>query len=127
MKPMERKICTKCQMEKQISEYYISDTKRGYHQAECKDCNRITKKKWRERIRNDNRANILQYLGGSYQCTRCGFTHSTSSPFDWHHLDSNIKEASPMLMIHNNWEKLKKELDKCQFLCACCHRIEHHG
>ena len=114
-------------MDKNLSEYSWANKELGYLQSECKKCENIRKTLWRKIRRDDNRARILHYLGGSYRCSRCGFSHSTSSPFDWHHLEGTIKEKSPMSMIHDNWKKLKKELDKCIFLCANCHRIEHYG
>lgn len=124
---METKQCKRCHEVKNIENYYSSDKARGYFQPYCKECEKINKTEWRRLRREDNRARILHYLGGKYECPMCNFTHNTSSPFDWHHNDGEIKHKSPMLMIHDNWKKLKKELDKCTFLCSNCHRILHHG
>ncbi len=121
------KICRKCCVKKHINEFHMANTTRGYIKSECKECDKLRKNKWREYKRSDNRKRIIHYLGGAYVCRRCGFTHNTSSPFDWHHVDGETKLKNPMHMIHDKWDKLKEELDKCEFLCSNCHRIHHHG
>ena len=121
------KECTMCKRDTPLDKFSWKNKKLNYLASECKLCENDRKTGWRRVRRDDNRARILHYLGGEYKCTKCGFIHSTSSPFDWHHTSEELKIKSPMLMIHDNWKKLKSELDKCIFLCANCHRIEHHG
>jgi hypothetical protein len=121
------KVCTMCKRDTPIERYSWSNKKLGYRLSECQLCENDRKTEWRELRRKDNRMRVLHMLGGEYKCSRCSFTHTSPSPFDWHHLDVTKKEDSPMRMIHSNWKKLKQELDKCEFLCSNCHRIEHHG
>jgi hypothetical protein len=79
----------------------------------------------KERVKR-NREALKQYLGGSYKCEHCGFEHSTSAPFDFHHKDPNDKEGSVSALVQNAaLDRLFKEVDKCILLCANCHRIEH--
>ena len=79
----------------------------------------------KEAKRKDTRDKITEYLGGELKCSHCGFTHTTTAPFDWHHLDPDEKEYNPANLIMGDWDKLKAELDKCVFLCKNCHALEH--
>lgn len=44
--------------------------------------------------------------------------------FDFHHVrgekDFNVSGA-----VNKAWEYVKRELDKCELLCRCCHAIHH--
>lgn len=61
-----------------------------------------------------------QYKGG--KCEICGFKGLPAS-FDFHHIDPKTKSYSISNDPHTrSWDKLKLELDKCQLLCANCHR-----
>ena len=58
------------------------------------------------------------------KCAKCGFTDIRA--LVWHHLDPNEKVKSISEMIRNrvSMDKLQAELDKCELICANCHRIE---
>jgi predicted HNH restriction endonuclease len=75
--------------------------------------------------RVSNREKMLEYLGGEYKCKDCGITNSYYGMFDWHHLEPSRKSERPSRLLTRKWETLKKELDKCIFLCSNCHRLRH--
>ena len=58
------------------------------------------------------------------KCAKCGF--SDIRALDWHHLDPNekINSISEMVRDRVSMDKLQAELDKCELICANCHRIE---
>ena len=59
-------------------------------------------------------------------CIECGFTHNTTAPFDFHHLDPSLKEKAIGEMIGRaTRDRLEEEISKCVFLCKNCHAIEH--
>jgi hypothetical protein len=66
----------------------------------------------------------VEYLGG--ECNRCGWVGHLSG-YDFHHQDPTEKDFSPSAreLANKSWEIAKKELDKCELLCALCHRKEH--
>lgn len=68
----------------------------------------------------------IDYLGG--KCNRCGWSGDYSG-FDFHHIDRSKKshETSATTLATKSWEEIKLELDKCELLCALCHRLEHSG
>lgn len=59
-------------------------------------------------------------LGG--KCIRCGWSGHQSA-FEFHHLRD--KDFNFGGLANKSWSVLKKELEKCELLCSCCHRIEH--
>lgn len=91
-----------------------------------------------EKERNRNRCNTcntnirryrtkkkaVDYKGG--KCIRCNWSGDISG-FDFHHLDPAEKDftLSNRFIAGMKWESVKKELDKCELLCAICHRLEH--
>jgi len=83
------------------------------------------KQKHRVRRREGNRQKILEYLGGEYKCSKCGFTSPHSIVFDWHHRDTEDKVDKVSRLLTKRWEVLERELDKCDLLCCRCHRLEH--
>lgn len=64
----------------------------------------------------------IEYLGG--KCKKCGYD-GISAVFDFHHRDPAEKDFSWGNKRTSNWENLQKELDKCDLLCANCHREIH--
>ena len=58
-------------------------------------------------------------------CACCGYVgHAAALDFD--HLDPKTKIRDIAQMHTVNIQKLKLEMDKCQVLCANCHRIKTH-
>ncbi len=64
----------------------------------------------------------VEYLGGV--CVDCGI-QTLPAVYDFHH--RNPDEKSFDIATRRNWsfERLVAELDKCDLLCANCHRIRH--
>lgn len=67
----------------------------------------------------------VSYKGG--KCNSCGFAPSSPEEmvvFDFHHRDPSTKKFE-VSSTRRSWPDTKKELDKCDLLCANCHRLEH--
>lgn len=73
------------------------------------------------RIRQKEKA--IEYKGG--ECQNCGYKKCIAA-LEFHHRDATKKEFVFSKYSNHNWEKIKLELDKCDMLCANCHR-EHHS
>jgi len=65
----------------------------------------------------------IQYKGG--QCEICGWAGHPAG-FDFHHINPDEKEYEINRIGIKGWDKIKKELDKCQLLCSICHRKQHN-
>lgn len=69
------------------------------------------------------KSKAVQYKGG--KCERCGYKEHLAA-LQFHHVDSNEKDfAIGSIKNSVSWNVVKKELDKCELLCANCHAIEH--
>ncbi len=95
---------------------------------QCKLCNRQIETKNRcnscsTRIRRYRcKRAAIKYLGG--KCNRCNWAGDIAG-FDFHHKDSSQKEFQIGSAVNKKWEVVKLELNKCELLCANCHRIHH--
>ena len=74
-------------------------------------------------IRDSIKIEGIKYLGG--ECNRCGYKKCIAA-LDFHHKSSDTKEFNITGGNLKSFEKIKPELDKCELLCANCHR-EHHN
>lgn len=63
------------------------------------------------------------YLGG--KCMRCGY-FKYPELLEFHHRDPAQKKFDISKKGHcRSWERVKAEIEKCNLLCANCHREEH--
>jgi hypothetical protein len=76
------------------------------------------------RYRNRQKQKAVEYLGG--RCVKCGYNKSLAA-LDFHHIDPLTKEWKPTRLMSYRWEIVKQELDKCELICANCHRELHEG
>jgi hypothetical protein len=94
----------------------------------CNRCGKVLKTSrrtcgpcWTSIRRHKIKEKAVKYLGGS--CSRCGYSKCAGA-LDFHHLrDKKFVVSRSSSCI--SWDKLKDELDKCELLCANCHREEH--
>lgn len=89
---------------------------KGHRRIVCGSC-------WQRIRRNRIKIKSLEYLGG--KCVKCGY-NSSPNALDFHHLEEDKKSFTIGSSYNLSWGKIKQELDKCEILCANCHR-EHHG
>lgn len=64
----------------------------------------------------------IAYKGG--KCVKCGYDKCVRS-MDFHHRNPDEKEFSISQYSNFGWERIKKELDKCDLLCRNCHGEAH--
>lgn len=92
----------------------------GRQKSRCKKC----QGKLNEAYRIQRRIDILEYKGG--KCSRCGYEKCRSA-LELHHRDPTQKDPQIFKRKSNvmKWERLIPELDKCDLVCANCHREIH--
>ncbi len=132
---MEEKIfCGRCKREREVSFFNTNKRKRGY-QSWCKECikeydkERFQLNKEKRRIQRNERRSLIRKWFAEYKenlkCKECGFSHPAS--LDFHHRDLKTKTKNVSDMVRNHSiESIKKEIEKCDVLCANCHRILHY-
>ena len=67
---------------------------------------------------------MIQRLGGC--CMECGYDRYYGA-LEFHHRDPSEKEHHWSKMRFWNRKKMIAEVDKCDLLCATCHREVHGG
>lgn len=77
------------------------------------------------RTRKRNQVWIAQYKATCF-CIKCRENHPACLEF--HHRDKAKKTATVSSGVRKGWSirKLQKEIDKCDVLCANCHRKHHY-
>lgn len=90
----------------------------GRTRTRCYQCNlegvyrhRKKKKTW-----------CVDYLGG--KCIKCGYNNCLEA-LEFHHRDPTQKDFGFAQYQKASYKRLAEELDKCDLLCANCHRERH--
>lgn len=65
----------------------------------------------------------VEYLGG--KCIRCNYNKCMGA-LQFHHRDPKEKDFTIGRYRVLSWEKIRKELDKCDLLCSNCHDEVHY-
>lgn len=76
--------------------------------------------------RAELRAWAYEYKRASGGCVRCA--EDDPACLDFHHIDTDRKEMTVSSMISYGYskERLTEEMEKCEVLCANCHRKQHY-
>ncbi len=135
-------ICSVCCKNKDNDEYYYRNKNTQKLHTQCKQCyaekRRATWKsyyhkhgsKYREnavirnrRIKNALKKRLLEYLSDK-SCVRCGISDPRVLEFD--HTDPTSKSYGIARAINSTmtWDNILLEINKCQILCANCHKIK---
>lgn len=128
------KTCSKCNLEKEPTEFYKQSRNKDGLQHQCKVCansymqTESTKAKYRIRSTNGavNKAKTFAEFKATCQCVRCGENDPVC--LDFHHTDPSTKFMSIVDMVRvYSWNRTKEEIAKCVCLCSNCHRKVHAG
>ena len=109
--------CPRCQKTLPIDKFYM----RRNGQQPSPYCIEHTHAETRDRQRRFKQQ-CIDYKGG--KCSICGYSKCAAA-LHFHHRDSLLKEATISELKSFRFESAKKELDKCDLLCANCHAEEH--
>jgi hypothetical protein len=118
---MDLKICTSCNIEKPINEFYQQKNRKN-GSSKCKQCfNKYCANRWINRKIDS----IVKKGSKCFDCT-ISYPEYPYVVFDFHHLNSNEKDFDWSKTRLMSEEKLNNELDKCVLLCSNCHRVRHY-
>lgn len=129
-------MCSKCGLEKELTEFYKAKQMKDGYQSSCKLCNNAFTKRARaakpDKYRNRRRELRSEYRAKfddwkhQQKCLLC--EEDESSCLDLHHLDPSEKEiAISTAATIWTWSTLLTELKKCVVLCRNCHAKTHAG
>ena len=77
-----------------------------------------------DQVRRHKMRALVNYLGG--KCRRCGYKKCVAA-LDFHHKDPKTKRLLISQSLTMSIEVLIEEADKCELLCANCHRELHYN
>jgi DNA-directed RNA polymerase subunit RPC12/RpoP len=97
---------------------HVNGQRNGRPKYRCSHCNNERLKQKHDELR----LKAIHYKGA--RCLKCGYDKCFSA-FDFHHRDPSQKEFHPSRGYRKSWPILQAELDKCDLLCANCHREFH--
>ncbi len=110
------KICTKCNQIKLLSEFYLNSKRPHSYCKLCMTKNTIDRQR-------KFKKECVEYKGGC--CEKCGYSKYIGA-LEFHHKDPSKKEFSiAHVKLTTFSDKIRTELDKCELLCANCHREAH--
>lgn len=119
---MKSKICITCRKQKSVSQFITRpDSKDGYRN-QCRKCFYGVKRK----RQHCKKYEAILYKGG--KCQICGYKGIDNfyGALEFHHRDQSQKDIEWKKIRTWPVERIKEELDKCDLLCANCHREEHY-
>lgn len=106
----------------------------------CRDCRNVYHRKHKSRYNTDEKrqyareqsnrrhreakVQFIEYKGSKCQTCSIPYDGSNAMIFDFHHRDPQTKEFE-ILKRGNLFKTNQAELDKCDLLCANCHRQIH--
>lgn len=131
-----KKLCSKCQQEKELSEFRKDKSRVDGVTSSCKVCMRSFYRsqysakysdKYSERNKNrrDTQAAMLLEYKSTLSCAVCN--ENTPVCLEFHHRDPSQKDFGVGSSVGRSWEKIIEEIQKCVCLCSNCHKKVHAG
>lgn len=77
--------------------------------------------RYQKKRRKQLKHRLVEGRGG--RCETCGYSAAPAA-LDFHHRDPRTKDFS-ISSFQGSWDRLLAESQKCDLLCANCHRIRH--
>ncbi len=122
------KQCSKCKINKPLEAFSKCSKNPDGLNYICKSCvsfydqqrERPRQREQKRAIIERNRRFVFEYLE-EHPCECCGESDPVVLEFD-HCRGKKHKNISKMIRDGSSLEKIKEEIDKCQVLCANCHR-----
>lgn len=130
------KICVTCEISKSLEEFGKQSKNKDGLNSKCKSCKRIydniyhsnrsiqnKEKKYSQQI--IRRLKARKYVNEYLKDKKCGTCSENRIPaLDFHHLKDKLFNICDGVLKGYSLEKIKKEIAKCEVICANCHRIE---
>lgn len=132
---METKVCTQCGMEKPIEQFPLRSRLSQRRQSYCHECSSKMGSSWYQRNKEYQKQNAKKHMQeyrqkakefawdylSTHPCITCG--ERDPQVLEFHHARGQ-KETEVSRLVANgaSLSTLKAEIEKCDVLCANCHR-----
>ena len=127
------KTCSKCKLSLSLDKFSNNKTKKDGKQTYCKECKRKRDKYLYDENKDlyiqrskETRYKIRKYINNiklTNGCCKCGYNKCPAA-LHFHH-KNNDKEFSIANAAKFGFNQIKKEINKCDILCANCHAEKH--
>ena len=132
---MTRKSCSKCGIEKNLSDFAVARDRKSGRYSQCKICRReAAALRYQDpeiasrRIRDKSRADRTTQLINEKKATGCELCDEKEVVcLDLHHRDPTQKDFQLSNSRNMSEDRIRRELEKCAVLCANHHRKLHAG
>lgn len=127
-------LCTQCGESKGCEAFLPSDWRRAVRKSWCRECRGkkvmhgyYAKHRPTVLARQQSLRDRVSALKAALGCKECGESHPAC--LDFHHRDPLQKRIAIGTMVCRSatMDKVLAEIQKCDVLCANCHRKHHHG
>lgn len=119
------KTCNKCKKTKSLIEFYKESRQKDGYNRSCKVCykQRVSRKQYTTIWRIKLKEKLVEHFGG--KCFDC---KNVLPPFcfDFDHRDPSQKEFGLSSSLRANTKEIFAEAEKCDLVCANCHRYRTH-
>lgn len=131
------KQCTKCGEGKPVAQFSWKNKRLNILHSRCKSCSKIERDDYYEVNKNyfneknkKNRALNKKWFDEYKKELKCKVCNeSETCCLDFHHKDGDEKTNIISDMCYSTYSKkrIMEEINKCDVLCANCHRKVHNG
>lgn len=130
--------CATCGIEKEETEFNWRYKYKGERHVICRECQKGHNNRWLENHKEEqlekikernnlqrqaSREFIREYLS-THPCVDCGETDPIVLEFD--HIHSKYKDIAVLVKESYSIATIRKEIAKCEVVCANCHRRRTH-
>lgn len=117
--------CQRCGIVQPIAMFYVEqERKRAAREGRtkfnypCRTCNQET-----SRARRKPRQDYADAIKLERGCSVCGLRSEHPEVFDFDHGESEKVSSIALMLTRGTWEQFTAEIEKCEVVCANCHRI----
>jgi hypothetical protein len=130
------KTCTKCGIEKDLSEFA---RRKNLFNSMCKVCKKAYNLTWYQNNSRTHKANVrknndryresIKEVVDAIKSVPCSDCKGTFPPFvmDFDHRSDKTMNVSRMVAGCYKVASVLKEIEKCDVVCANCHRVRTHN
>lgn len=127
------KICSKCKMELYLHQFHKSNQSKDGLQPICRNCKKSHdrgrqlngSKSEQKRIKTIHNTVWVHKIKSENGCKYC--RERDYIVLDFHHRNPKEKKSCVSSILDRDRNTIQKEIDKCDIVCANCHRRIHAG
>lgn len=134
------KTCTVCKQEKDLSMFNKNKNKKDGYQTLCRECSNARSRKYytdnieHHKKETNRRRKEYKKLAQAYvrklkestPCADCGSFYPWPV-MDFDHQREKVEDVSRLVNNGSSLNTIKDEIDKCEIVCANCHRMRSLG